>query len=112
MKIIDQPLSQDEINALNSQYGHYLKLTIDLNREVIIAGCELHADGEKVLLESGGKSEDIWGGGISLTTKTIDTIAVLNIRPSPGNNSMEILDQEKRETFIKIVKEKFACLWE
>ena len=111
MKFVHKPLSKKEIASLKKKYGSYLKLTIDLDQENIVAGCTLHADGESFLLRSGASSVNIWGGGVNLNTKTIDTIAVLNLRPSLNNPGMEILDSRKREKFIKIVKKIFAHLW-
>ena len=112
MKIISFPLSFNEIKDLKEKSGAYLKLTVDIEKKVIITDIKLHADGERVLLEKGSRSENIWGGGISLDSKTIDVMAVLNIRPNMGNNSLELLDPVKRDKFIQIVKEFFGELWE
>ena len=112
MKFISKPLSKQEISVLKKKYGDYLKLTVDLSQELLVAGCELHADGEEILLEKGSLSAEIWGGGISLKMKTIDTLAVLNLRPNLDNTSMEILDSERRKKFIKIVKKTFVILWD
>ena len=43
--------------------------------------------------------------------KIIDTMAVLNLRPSQNNDSLEILDSLKREKFIEVIKTVFAELW-
>jgi hypothetical protein len=77
----------------------------------MIAGGELHADGEKLLLSRGSKQDSIWGGGINLEDRLIDTAAVLNLRPRLNNDNLEILDPERREKFIKIVKEFFKEIW-
>lgn len=111
MKFIDKVLSEKEMRDIKKRFGEYVKLTVDLGKEWIVAGCELHADGEKILLEKGCKQENIWGGGISLKDKIIDTTAVLNLRPSLGNDGMEILDPKTRERFVSIVKKIFGKLW-
>lgn len=107
MEFIDRTLSLKETISLQERYGDYLKLTVDIENGWMVAGGELHADGEKILLEKGSKQDDIWGGGINLLDKQIDTTAVLNFRPRIGNDSMEILDPTKREKFIKIAKTFF-----
>ena len=112
MKLIRKPLSAQEIFVLKKQHGSYLKLTIDLENEILVAGCELHADGEEILLKKGGRTENIWGGGINLETKTIDATAVINLRSSLGNESMEILASKRREKFFSIVKKLFVNLWD
>ena len=111
MDFIDKKLKSDEILTLRNKYGDYIKLTVDVEHKWIVAGGELHADGEKILLEKGSVQDDIWGGGIDFFDKQIDTTAVLNIRPRVKNDSMEILDEKIRNKFIKIVKKYFEELW-
>jgi len=111
MKVITSPLTLKTINQLKNRSGPYLKLTIDLEKEIIITDIELHADGEKILLKKGSRQENIWGGGINLDQKIIDTTAVLNIRPNLKNNSLELLNPEKRGDFIRIVRKFFKKLW-
>ncbi len=111
MKFTDKVLTPEEIERLRKQFGRYLKLTIDLENKWLVAGGNLHADAEKLLLEKGSKQDDIWGGGIDLEEKLIDTSAVLNLRPMLNNDSLEILDQGKREKFIEIIKNYFRELW-
>ncbi len=111
MEFFDRPLTSEEIVNLQQNYGDYVKLTIDIENQWLVAGGELHADGEKLLLEKGSKQDSIWGGGINLLDKQIDTIAVLNLRPRLGNDNLEILDSVRREKFIKIGKTYFEKLW-
>ncbi len=111
MRFFNKDLSKTEIEETRKEFGDYVKVTVDLDIESIVVGCELHADGENILLEKGSKSDNIWGGGINLKDKIIDTTAVLNIRPRLGNDSMEILDSIKRERFVNIVKRYFQELW-
>ena len=104
MKYINKTLSKIDIQGIKKEFGDYVKITADLENKKIVVGCELHADGEKILLEKGGKQGNIWGGGLNLEDKIIDTAAVLNIRSRLGNDSMEILDAQNREKFVSIVK--------
>jgi len=105
MKYITKPLNQSEIQQLEEEFGEYVKITVDIEKKKLVAGCELHADGEEILLKNGSNQDNIWGGGINFKTKNIDCIAVLNIRAPLNNDSMEILDQKKRDRFIKTVSE-------
>ncbi len=111
MDFIDRKLSKSDILGLRRNYGDYIKLTIDIENEWIVAGGELHSDGEKILLEKGSKQDDIWGGGLNLIDKQIDTTAVLNIRPRLNNDNLEILDTEIRKKFHAIIKKYFSILW-
>jgi|SRR3989344_3492804 len=111
MDFIDKKLTKDEVLILRKKYSNYIKLTIDVENKWIVAGGELHADGEKVLLEKGSKQNDIWGGGVNMFDKQIDTTAVLNIRPRLNNDNLEILDPEIRRKFHDIIKKYFEELW-
>ena len=50
MKIIEEMLIWEEIRKLKDKFENYIKLTVDIKKEIIIAGCVLHADEEKILL--------------------------------------------------------------
>ena len=99
MKFVDKVLSKEEIEDIQKEFGNYIKVTADIEREWIVVGCELHADAEDILFEKGSKQDDIWGGGVNLKDKIIDTSAVLNIRPRFSNDSMELLDPIKRKKY-------------
>lgn len=110
MQFIKSPLKKEEIQNLKNNFGNYLKLTIDIENECLVAGSELHADGEKMLLETDSQQDNIWGGGIDLVNKQIDTTAVLNLRPKLDNDGLDILNSQRREKFIKIVRKIFEKL--
>jgi hypothetical protein len=71
-------------------------------------GGELHADAEQVLLEKGSRQEDLWGAnyypGLG-RDKCIEYTALINIRPSRGNRSMEIGDKGLRRTVREVTFE-------
>lgn len=111
MELVSIPLDKKQLADIKKRYGDYLKLTVDLEEEKLILGTELHTDGERFLLKSGSQQDNIWGGGINLKEKLIDTAAILNLRPSLGNDSLEILDPKRRKRFITVVRKIFAILW-
>lgn len=106
VKIIDKVSPQD-LTIAREDYEEYIKVVADIQTGAMAIGGEWHADGEKVLLESGSKQDDIWGGGVDMITNKIETIAIINLRPRVGNDSQEILDPRTRERFVQFVKEKF-----
>lgn len=112
MKLVEISLSKDELSEIMKEYGSYIKVTVDIKKEILVLGCELHADGEEILLKKGSKQNNIWGGGIDMHAKIIDVTAVLNLRPRLNNDSMELLDPEKREKFTSTVKKLFQVLWQ
>lgn len=104
---VKRKVTGDDLKISQEEYGRYVKIVVDVNNDMMVIGGEWHADGEKILLEKGADKDSIWGGGIDLDTKNIETIALINLRPNLENNSQEILDKDIREKFIKIVKERF-----
>ncbi len=96
----------DDFKKLSEEFGEYIKLVADIEKEILYGGSRLHADIEKILIDSGSLQKNIWGGGIDLISKKIDCFAVANIR-SDTNPSTEIIDPIIREKFIKIVKKYF-----
>jgi len=104
---IEGNVTEKNLQFAQEDYGKYIKIVLDVKNKLMAIGGEWHADGEKVLLEHEADKDNVWGGGIDLDTKNIDTIALINLRPNLGNNSQEILDKEARENFVNIVKERF-----
>lgn len=103
---INNPPTTDELEKLTEEFGEYIKLVADIDKEILYGGSRLHADIEKILIDSGSLQKDVWGGGVDLKFKTIECSAVANIR-SDLNPSTEILDPIIREKFINIVKKYF-----
>ena len=107
LKIDHQP-NLEEIKQLTQEYSEYIKLSADINQQILYGGSRLHYDCEQILISKhNSKNEDIWSGGINLTTKKIQYDAVANIKPSLDNNSTEIIDQKIRQKFKEIVKKYF-----
>ncbi len=96
--------TKQEIEKLKERFGVYIKTVIDLKNKVCSAGMDRHFEGEKILLDSGSKQTNIWGGGIDIETKIIDFNSLINIRPNDNNNSNEILDNKVREIYEKLTK--------
>ena len=82
----------------------FIKVAVDIHREILAGGGALHADCEGVLLEDGSRQEDIWGADWIPSTQEVRFEALINIRPRQNNPSMEILDPANRERTAHIVK--------
>ena len=77
-----------------------IKAVVDIKREVIALDGELHADLEGLLIEAGSKQEDVWGINLYLRKsprERIEYTALINIRPSQDNCSMEVESSETRK---------------
>lgn len=98
------PEIKDMLESLNS----YIKLAIDIKREIIAGGGMLHADCEAVLLDDGSKQDDIWGADWLPDSKEVSFEALINIRPRQNNRSMIIEDKKICDKIEKIVKMRFC----
>jgi hypothetical protein len=105
---IDHTPTSEEITILTQEYPQYIKLSVDINQQILYGGSRLHYDCEqKLISKENSKDENIWSGGINLITKKIECEAVANIKPSLDNPSTEILNPDFRQKFKNIVKKYF-----
>lgn len=103
--IIRKKTIPKQIQKMAKDFDGYIKLVVDVEREILAGGGERHLDGEQKLLADGSKQENLWGGGIDWETKEIDYNSIINLRPNQNNPSRDILSSEIRKEFDKIIKE-------
>lgn len=103
-QIIRSKATQKEIKDMSTDLGGYIKLVVDISRQILTGGGLRHVEGEQALLEDGSIQSDLWGGGIDWETNEIDYNSIINLRSSQGNPSREILSKSVRKQFDEIVK--------
>lgn len=101
--ILSKKASNEDLKKASHDYKNYIKITADIEKEIVAIGGEYHADAEKLLLKNGSSQKNIWGGGLDLISHEIQFTALINIRP-PENNSMDILDEKIRKKFLNLCK--------
>ena len=99
-----EPFTLYELDKLKEKFDVYIKTVIDVKKRICSAGCDRHFESEAILLQSGSRQEDIWGGGIDLETKIIDCNSFINIRPSQSNTSNEIQDESIRKIYEELTR--------
>lgn len=104
--IIKKQAAADETNKMLEALNSYIKLAVDIKREVVAGGGVLHADCEAALLDDGSKQKDIWGADWLPNSKEVRFESLINIRPRQKNHSMLIEDAKVRLKVEKIVREK------
>jgi hypothetical protein len=87
-----------------AEWGVLIKVVVDVEREVMTGGGEMHADGESILLADGSRHEDLWGANWYSESGEIRYEALINIRPRHGNTHIEIKSQEIRNKMETIVR--------
>lgn len=99
-----EKLTKEDFEKSREEYHDYIKITVDIENKIVALGGKWHADAEIQVINNGGSRKNTWGGGINLDTGQIATDAMINIRAGI-NDSVEILNEETRNKFIKIAKE-------
>ena len=85
-----------QIGEMLEEYSSMIKIAVDIRRNILAGGGEMHADCEQVMLENGSEQDDIWGANWYPSDQRIEFEALINIRPVLGNRGMLIQSQEIR----------------
>lgn len=102
--VIRKKASKEEIKKMASDLDGYIKIVVDVEREILTGGGERHVDGEQKLIQEGSKQDDLWGGGLDTETGEVDYNSIINLRPRQNNTSRDILSQKIRNKFDRIIK--------
>ena len=102
--IIRTKTTASEIKKIQEDFNGYIKIVVDVEREILTGGGERHFEGEQKLLEDGSKQSNLWGGGIDWATKEIHYNSIINLRPNQDNPSRDIMSPAIRKKFLNSLK--------
>ena len=106
--IITKKISKNELKQLAEQrFGDLVKAVVDIKRDIMAVGGELHADEEAELLKNGSQQSDLWGINLypdESEEKWIAFDSMINIRPSQNNRSRDVESPEIKKKIKDIVK--------
>lgn len=116
IRIIRSPITGEELRAfLDNPFPELVKCVVDIEEEIVAIGGELHSDAEEIMLEEGSLQRNLWGGNIYPDGPPGDRLefsALMNIRPSQDNRSMEVENQAVKEKMREIVMRLIPLLAE
>lgn len=104
--ILRDVITPEQVEMMLDAYASYIKLAVDVEREILAGGGELHADCEQALLEDGSRQENVWGADWDLSGE-VRFESLINIRPRQGNRSLELQSPELRRDVERIVRHIF-----
>lgn len=107
VRLITTPIGETIQKEIAQDIAGYVKVVIDVERDIMAAGGTRHVEGEQLLLQNGSKQENLWGGGVDLETKDIDFDSMINLRPSQSNPSREVLSQDIRQKMEQTIRKFF-----
>ena len=107
MKAINDITVSELSEMAKKMYGSLVKADVDTAKKVLVVDMGMHADGEAYLMENGSKQNDLWGINLHPSDYGSDDFiefdSMINIRPSQGNASKDVLDPNKKQKIIEIV---------
>lgn len=108
IKIVKDSVSlQELIKIASEEFGDVVKAVVDIEKEIMAVGGELHADEEVLLTENENSSrENTWGINLRLDKfgeEFIEFDSMINLKPHFGNRSRGVEDERIREKIKKIV---------
>jgi hypothetical protein len=104
--ILKERATPDQVAEMLQALGTYIKLAVDVEREVVAGGGDLHYDCEQALLDGGSCQADIWGADWDPIGE-VRFESLINIRPKQDNPGMELQSPQLRERIERIVRKVF-----
>jgi len=108
IRLIDSKISREKLKEISDErFGDMVKAVVDLEKEVMAIGAEMHVDEEAYLLEHDSKQKNLWGINLYHEIPLPDMVefdSMINIRPSQGNRSRDVQDPEIRKKILMIVQ--------
>jgi len=109
ISLIQKPIKKSELSEIaKERFGDLVKAVVDIEREIMAVGAELHSDEEALLLDEGSKQKNLWGINLYPEKPDEDLIefdSMINLRPSQGNRSRDVLDPIARKRIKEIINQ-------
>lgn len=110
MQIVKDTISLSELKELSVKiFDNFVKGVVDVDKELLALDAELHSDLEALLLREGSQQKSLWGINLYPAMEGDDFIeydSMINLRPSQGNRSRGIENQEIRHKIVKTVTKR------
>lgn len=107
MRILDQPTTAEELKKVAAErFCDLVKAVVDVHRELVAIDAELHSDLEALLIQSGSEQRSLWGVNFYPDLHGDDFVefdSIVNVRPSQGNKSLGVENEETRRKIIQVV---------
>jgi hypothetical protein len=93
------------ITIARAGFGDMVKAVVDVERGIMAAGGELHADEEAALLQDGSIQTNLWGINLypEETEDWVEFDSMINVRPGQNNRSRSVEDNALRDRIVALV---------
>lgn len=107
IKIIKDKITKEELTEIGKEFfDDMVKAVVDIEKEVMAVGGELHSDAAELLIKNDSKSINLWGINIRFNEpkeEWIEFDSLINIKPALNNRSQDVEDPEIKERIKQIV---------
>jgi len=107
IKIVKDSISKRElVNIAENQFGDLVKAVVDVEKEIMAIGGELHADEEALLLQNGSLQENLWGINLHFNKSNDEFIefdSMINVKPSQNNRSRGVQNLDVQRKIRNII---------
>lgn len=107
IRLITKAILLTEVKlAAQARFGDMVKAVVDVERNIMALGGDLHADEEALLLQHGSRQEDLWGINLYVDLpwpEMVEFDSMINIRPRQKNRTQSIEDQAIRSQILGVV---------
>ena len=105
IRVLDEKVNPEQLREMLEVYESMIKIVVDLRQNRLAGGGEMHADCERVLLETGSEQDDLWGANWYPEEQRIAYESLINIRPRMGNRSILIEAEALRKQVAAITRQ-------
>ena len=107
MKLITEHIALSELSQLAQNiFGSLVKAVVDIEKEIMVVGGELHADEELFLIEQSSRREYLWGVNLypgAPKDQLVEFDSMINVRPHLGNRTRGVESAEIRQKILRVV---------
>ena len=102
--LLRERATPEQLAEMLADWGVMVKVVVDLHREIMAGGGEMHADGEAIRLTDGSHQEDLWGANWYPESREVQFEALINIRPRHDNTKLEVQSEAIRIKMEQIIR--------
>lgn len=115
IRIIKEAIGITQLKEIaQNQFGSMVKAVVDIEKEIIAVGGELHADEEVLLMEKdGSKRENTWGINLypeKSGEEFIEFDSMINLKPFLGNRTRSVENPVVQRKIKEIVNKLISDL--
>lgn len=107
MQVVSTPICRAQLwEIAQKSFGSLIKVVVDVRKQIMVMGADLHSDGEALLLSQGSNQSDLWGINLYPELTGDDFIefdSMINLRPNQGNPSRNVESLQIRQQIRAVV---------